>query len=268
MQSQRMPVFELGKNCPHDLTRYVRNDDRLSDLAWIQHLQSGAHEQATNGLLSLTSPILFPNDEEGAMGLWEKDLTLSVAKLSNKLSAGGGQRSDLIENGLTLVSAQRDLQEGNEFGDEIALKGNDLLHLAVEKINSAKDLEEIGKFGICGLAVASAVDDEANAAASIWHAVIRADIQTWKEIARDNDTMVGGMSEEELIQRVEGTAFVGLMCDFATASKAGDDNMQAVGFGSDQVRGHVFHSLGSDELTKVLTLSAKIVHESDADGAN
>ena len=52
-------VFELGKNCPHDLTRYVRNDNRLSDLDWIQHLQVGGHEQATAGLLGLTSPVLF-----------------------------------------------------------------------------------------------------------------------------------------------------------------------------------------------------------------
>ena len=40
-------VFELGKSCPHDLTRYVRNDDRLSNLAWVQQLRVGGHEQAT-----------------------------------------------------------------------------------------------------------------------------------------------------------------------------------------------------------------------------
>ncbi|KAL7529749.1 hypothetical protein ACHAXR_003137, partial [Thalassiosira sp. AJA248-18] len=50
-------VFELGKNCPHDLTRYVRNDDRLSDLAWIQQLRDGGHAQATVGLLSLNTPL-------------------------------------------------------------------------------------------------------------------------------------------------------------------------------------------------------------------
>jgi len=263
-------VFELGKNCPHDLTRYVRNDDRLSDLAWIQHLRVGGHEQATVGLLSLTSPVLFGDKQEGAMGLWEQDQMMSLAKLSNKLASAksanpavDGQRNALIENSLTLISAQRILQEDTEFGDEIALKDNDLLRLASEKINSARDVDEIKRFGICGLAIASAKppaqsEAMANDASSIWHTVIQADIHTWKSIANEDSMAVGGMSEEELIQRVEGTAFVGVMYDFVTTSPTGE-KMQNVGFLNDLVRNQVMHSLGSDELAQVLTLSAEIV---------
>ena len=146
------PVFELGKNCPHDLTRYVRNDDRLSDLAWIQHLQDGGHEQATAGLLGLTSPVLFGDKQEDAIGLWEKDQMMSLAKLSSKLadatsvnSTADGDRNALIDNSLTLISAQRILQEDTESGNEIALNEDDILRLACEKIACAPPLPERGE---------------------------------------------------------------------------------------------------------------------------
>lgn len=201
------------------------------------------------------------------MGLWENDLLMSLSKLASAKSTNltvvdGERRKDLIDNRLTLVSAQRILQKDTEQGDEIALSGDCLLRLAVEKISSARDVDEIKKFGICGLALASAkpldqVGAMANDASSIWCALIEADIHTWQSVANDNNMSVGGMSEEELIQRVEGTAFVGVMYDFVTTSSEG--KMQNVGFLIDQVRNQVFHSLGSDELGKVLYLSSDIV---------
>ena len=269
-------VFELGKNCPHDLTRYVRNDDRISQLAWIQHLRMGSHEQATVGLLSIASPVLFGVDKEqdgGAGGsLWEKDQMMSLAKLSNKLasakftnparSADGLRRTALIENSLTLISAQRILQEDTEMGDEVALKEDSLLRLAVEKIHSSRDVDEIKRFAICGLAIASAkppgqTEAMANDAAMIWNAIIEADIHIWQSVANDNVMAVGGISEEELIQRAEGTAFVGAMCDFVATS--GEKIMKDVGFSNDRVRNQVFRALESDELATVLTISAEIV---------
>mmetsp|Transcript_20644 Transcript_20644/g.43398 ORF Transcript_20644/g.43398 Transcript_20644/m.43398 type:complete len:1312 (+) Transcript_20644:68-4003(+) len=260
-------VFELGKKCPNDLTRYVRNDDRLSELAWIQDLRVGGHDQATVGLLSLNSPLLFGDKQEGSMGLWEKDQMMSLAKLSNKLASAktanpafGGQRNALIENSLTLISAQRILQEGTEVGDEVALKVDDLLRLACEKINTAHDIDEMKRFGICGLAIASAKQpsDQSDAASTIWHTLINADIQTWKRIADENSMAVGGISEEELVHRVDGTAFFSAMYDFITTSPPGE-KMQNVGFLNDQVRNQVLHLLRSDELAEVLTVSAEII---------
>ena len=86
---------------------------------------------------------------------------MSLAKLSNKLAGAKNPaavdiRSELIENSLTLISAQRILQEDTEQGGEIILKEEDLLRLAVEKIQSSRDGEDIKRFGICGLAIASA----------------------------------------------------------------------------------------------------------------
>jgi hypothetical protein len=263
-------VFELGKNCPHDLTRYVRNDNdhRLSNLAWIQHLRVGGHELATVGLLDITSPLLF--SKESRMSLWEKDQIMSLAKLSNKLADAKSanrttaqvQRTKTIENGLTLLSAQRILQEDAELGDEIALDENDILKLAVEKIQSSQDVDEIKRFAICGLSVAAAktpdrIEATSRDATTIWHAVIQVDIDIWRNVANENSMAVGGMEEEELIHFVEGTAFVGVLYDFVTTSGGGD--MQNVGFGSHQVRNRLMHELGSDELEKVLTLSADIV---------
>ena len=258
-------VFELGKNCPHDLTRYVRNDSRLSNLAWVQNLRVGGHEQATVGLLSVTSPVLF-GDKDGDMSLWEKDQMLSLAKLSNKLAGAKNpaavditERSALIENSLTLISAQRILQEDTEQGGEIALKEEDLLRLAVEKIQSSRNGEDIKRFGICGLAIASAKPQGQNEAkssdaSSIWQAVIQADLDTWESVANENKMSVGGISEEELIHRVDGTAFVQVMYDFVTSG----EKMPEVGF-NEHVRNQISHALGSDSLAKVLALSADIV---------
>lgn len=248
--------------------RYVRNDDRIADFAWIQQLRVGGDQQATAGLLSLNSPVLFGDEQGGGMGLWEKDQLMSLAKLSNKLAGAkvarvDVNRNDLIENTLTLISAQRILQEDTALGDEIALEAEDLLILVGEKIASARNVDEIKKFGICGLAVASAKplgqsEAMADDASAIWHAVIQADIHTWKSVANDNSMAVGGISEEELFQSVEGTSFVGLMYDFATTSST-EEKMGNVGFLHDRVKDQVLHLFGSDELATVLTLSAEFV---------
>ena len=247
--------------------RYVRNDDRLSNLAWIQHLRDGGHEQATVGLLSLNSPVLFGDKDQGdaAMGLWEKDLNMSLAKLSNKVAAAKStnpdiqRRTNLIEDSLTLVSAQKKLQKDTAQGDEIALKEDDLLSLAVEKILSSQHVDQIREFGISGLAIAAAKPSPeaiAGDASTIWQAVIEADFHTWQSVANENNIAVGGIPEEELIRRVEGTAFVAVLCDFVAQSSQG--KMQNAGF-TDQVRTQVMHSLGSDDLSKVLSLLANIV---------
>ena len=215
------------------------------------------------GLLSVTSPVLF-GDKEGDMSLWEKDQIMSLAKLSNKLAGAKNPaavdiRSELIENSLTLISAQRILQEDTEQGGEIALKEEDLLRLAVEKIQSSRDGEDIKRFGICGLAIASAKapgqnEAKSSDASSIWQAVIQADRDTWESVANENKMSVGGISEEELIHRVDGTAFVQVMYDFVTSG----EKMPEVGF-NEHVRNQISHALGSDSLAKVLALSADIV---------
>merc|ERR1711862_779302 len=102
-------------------------------------------------------------------------------------------------------------------------------------------------------------EEMAEDACLVWHAVIQADIHTWKSVANENCMAVGGMSEEELIRHVQGTAFVDLVCDFVTSATAGE-KMQNVGFLNDQVRDRVSHSFGSGELAKVLALSAKIAY--------
>lgn len=264
-------VFELGKCCHQDLSRYIRNDDRLSNLAWVQHLRVGAHEQATVGLLGLLSPTSV--GKESSMTLWEKDQMLSLAKLSNKLAVSKSasrtraldQRTQMIENGLTLIGAQKILQEDTAMGDEVVLDENDLLRLAVEKIQSSDDLEKIKRFAICGLSVAHAkppdqIDAMASDASSIWHAVIQVDIEKWQAVADKNKSALCGIDEEELICCVEGTAFVGVIEVFV---KTSGEEMRNVGFESDIVRNLVMDALGSHELEMVLKLSADIVIAAD-----
>lgn len=94
----------------------------------------------------------------------------------------------------------------------------------------------------------------ANDASYIWQAVIKSDIHTWKVLPM---RIVGdGISEEELIRRVEWTAFVEVMYDFVSTSEG---KMQSVSYTDTLVRNNVSHALGSDALSKVLALSADIV---------
>ena len=262
-------VFELGKNCQQELSRYIRSDNRLSHMAWIQHLRVGGHEQATTDLIGLTSPLLFGKESE-EMSLWEMDHILSIAKLSNKLAvsksvnltAAQDQRTKLIDNALAIVDAQKILQEEDELGDEVALDENDVVRLAVEKIQSCNDIEKIKRFAICGLSVANAKSSDqvtamASDASSIWHAVIQADIDKWQSVANEHNSAVGGIQEEELIHNVGGTAFVGVMGDFVHQTSG--EEINNVGFGNDRVRCMVMDALGSNELERVLQLSADIV---------
>ena len=105
----------------------------------------------TAGLFGITSPVLFGDKQEDAIGLWEKFQMMSLAKLSSKLAgaksanpAADDERNALIDDSLNLISAQRILQEDTESGDEIALKEDDLLRLACKKIESAPPLPERG----------------------------------------------------------------------------------------------------------------------------
>ena len=148
------------------------------------------------------------------------------------------------------------------MGDEVALDENDVVRLAVEKIQSCNDIEKIKRFAICGLSVANAKSSDqvtamASDASSIWHAVIQADIDKWQSVANEHNSAVGGIQEEELIHNVGGTAFVGVMGDFVHQTSG--EEINNVGFGNDRVRCMVMDALGSNELERVLQLSADIV---------
>ena len=226
------------------------------------------HEQATVDLLRITSPLLF-DKETGVMGLWEKEQMMSLAKLTNKLAVVNDglhsnvveQRAESIKNSLSLISAQKILQEDDQLGNEIALDDDEILKLAVEKIQSSSDTDNMTIFGICGLSIASAkppdqIEAMSNAASYIWHAIIQADINTWRDVANANASALGGMEEESFMHRVERTAFVRLLYEFLSKSNRGE--MQHVGFGSTNVRQQVLRAFESDGLANVLTLAADI----------
>lgn len=233
-------------------------------------MRVGWYEKATAGLQGISSPLLF-GMETGVMGLWEKEQMMSLAKLSNKLAAANDgtyskvvdQSAESIENNLTLISAQRSLQEENDDVDnEAALDEDEILKLVVEKMQSSSDADEIERFGFIGLSVASAkpldqIEAMSNAASYIWYAVVQADINVWRDVANDNAYVVGGMDEECLMHRVEGTVFVGLLNDFL--SKSSEVEKQHVGFVCTNVKNQVLRALGSEELAKVLTVAADIV---------
>eukprot|EP00970_Alexandrium_tamarense_P003002 scaffold430_cov187-Alexandrium_tamarense.AAC.11 len=252
-------VFELGKECPATLTRYLRTDDRLSNLAWLQDLRTGSYDDATYGAMSnLTSPVLPSRDSDGPMGLWEKEQMLSIAKLSNMRVKSP---NSVIENGLTLINAQRVLQDEDidGHGSEVAMTADDLLVLAVNKIKASQDVDECKRFAIAGLCVASAVPtDQAEHAALVWEACIGADMDTWNNISREASSSVAGIAKEDLMRLCESTLFVALAEAFATTP---EESMKGVGFLSNvAVKDEVVQSLGLNQnFEQLLLRSAELV---------
>ncbi|EJK68000.1 hypothetical protein THAOC_10873, partial [Thalassiosira oceanica] len=200
-------------------------------------------------------------------------------------AAAADKRADLIEDDLTLISAQRMLQRGTETGTEVALGAESLLSLAREKIQSASssadedgDARERTKaYAVSGLAVSSVLlrGEEAggdgasgrDAAASIWAECVLADLDAWRSASSDSsDDPAGRLSEEELVGRVGATSFVDAAIEF-------DENLRGDGRGGDggrlaelsflSVRDRVWRFLGSDDLADVLVAAATIVADSN-----
>eukprot|EP00804_Cyclotella_cryptica_P014678 CCRYP_012690-RA/>CCRYP_012690-RA protein AED:0.02 eAED:0.02 QI:155/1/1/1/1/1/5/288/1249 len=259
-QGLQSKVFELGKECPDALDRHLRTDPRASEWAWINDLRTGSYESATSGLLNITSNVI-----------WEKETNLSLAKLANKLalsspttSGAVGGRTTVIENGLTLISAQRSLQANiidNSDPDNEVMSASDLIAFAIEKIKSGNDLEETRGFVTSGLEVASTISssqkgDSVAGAAAVWEAAIQADMKMWKSLAQESSKSVAGIPDE-ILTRCGGTVFVGACVDLATAT---DERMHVVGFVTNPVvRERVSQSLGLNEnIAKLLLSSAQV----------
>ncbi|KAL7522786.1 hypothetical protein ACHAWX_007515 [Stephanocyclus meneghinianus] len=146
IQGLQAMVFELGKECPDALDQHLRTDPSTSEWSWINELRTGSYESAIDGLLNNKSNVI-----------WEKETYLSLAKLANKLAISSsttpdlvGRRTAAIENGLTLISAQRSLQAnivGDSDPDNEVMSASELIAFAINNIKSECDLEERRGFG-------------------------------------------------------------------------------------------------------------------------
>jgi hypothetical protein len=139
-KGMKSKVLELGKECPGELSRLVQADRSFQDLTWITSIRSGSFRDARDCLLNHSSS-----------DLWEKDISLSMAKLANKLavstSGPGDNRAAEIDNGLVLVSAQRTLQGSDTESGHRVMSADELITLATSKINAGNDFEAVTHFG-------------------------------------------------------------------------------------------------------------------------
>lgn len=138
-KGMKSKVFELGKECPDELNQIVQSNRSFSELSWINGVRSCSFQSARDNLLN-----------NAATDLWEKETSLSLAKLSNNLatkSGSGNDRGEEINNGLTLVNVQRMLQEGDSDSGKEVMSADELISLATRKIQSGVDLEDVNNFG-------------------------------------------------------------------------------------------------------------------------
>ena len=139
-KNMKSKVFELGKLCPEELNQLVQTDRSFQELSWINNVRSDSYQDARDILLN-----------NACTDLWEKEASLSLAKLTNMLSlsmtGSGNDHIHEIENGLTLISAQRMLQEGDSDSHYDVMSADELIVLATKKISLGADIEEVKQFG-------------------------------------------------------------------------------------------------------------------------
>ena len=136
-KGMKSKVFELGKECPRELSQLIQSDSAFHESSWVNSIRCGAYDSARDNLLNNSSS-----------GLWEKEASLSLAKLTDKLFSGArGEHDAQIDNGLNLIDAQRSLQEDDSDDENDVMSAEELIHLATRKINSGADIEEVKNFG-------------------------------------------------------------------------------------------------------------------------
>lgn len=136
-KGMKSKVFELGRECPNELSQLVQSDRSFTELSWVDGVRSNSSFKSARECLLNNSTT----------DLWEKETSLGIAKLINKLCVPtGGDRSDEINDSLTLVSAQRILQEDDSDSNSEVMSAGELIALAASKIKSGARPEDVQDF--------------------------------------------------------------------------------------------------------------------------
>lgn len=248
-------VINYGRHSVADLDTIMNIDEQLRKYRWIPAIRNGNFEKATEFCLDNC------NEDKG---LKNTEWALSMAKLSNKLvaiqSAQVQDRQHRIEKSLELVHAQQMLT-GRKVAekDEVLMLPNELIELAIRKLEDSFEQEERIEMAMVGLAVCNAMSDDKAAldyASRIWAECLLCDGARWTEWSFQGvGDDLAGFREEAL-----ATTVFGRLLDQCRK----DDGMNKVTYGR-HVEAAVIDRVQGDEDRESFTRVLRSVAAAPAD---
>jgi len=178
-------VINYGRHSIADLNRIMEKNPQLRQHRWIPTVRQGYYAQATN---------LFLENCKEHHGLSSHKWALSMAKLTNKLVPAQSQQAQdqgrKIERALDLVDAQQLLLSPSEQEHDCPiLPPNELVELAIRKLEESHNEDDRVRLAFVGLTVCNFLDDTRAAAleqtSRIWAEALLADGGRWSGWAVD-----------------------------------------------------------------------------------
>lgn len=166
-------VLDLGKYCPQELRRFLTENSKVSDLAWINDVRCGRWDEAQMSLTKVG---------ESSETLMDKKLFLSLGKIASTISQKDPAAS--INSGLQLIQAQEILMDVQNDGPSSSLSASSLMELSVDHLaDGSRGYNDRVGAGLAGLAVAEVMQDDAKSAALIWEKSLECERPLWEDIA-------------------------------------------------------------------------------------
>jgi hypothetical protein len=197
-------VINYGRHSVADLDEIMNQNEQLRKYRWIPAIRQTNFESATEFCLE---------NCKDDRGLKNTQWALSMAKLTNKLipaqNAQVQDRQRRIEDSLEFCKAQEMLTEGEIADkDEPLLLPNELVELAMKKLQDTFVQEERIRMAIVGLAVCNAMEDQQAAmehTARFWAECLLCDAARWTEWALEGvGDQIAELREEALATTVFG----------------------------------------------------------------
>jgi len=244
-------VLELGVYCPEILTECMEDDERLSNIRWVQYIKTGNYDQASQSLMSLVNgitPLGGSGRGEGSQVLpappiEERQLVESLSRLSDLIQMSNYPNPKPVNRSLELCNAQKILAKLSGNSQETlrtTMSADELIAMMMALIGRLGGITDISRACCAGLSVVDAfyVEGRSAEAGKIWSRVIDIDKERWVGLTKRWNRM----ADDERIVMVQDTAFFHLARDYYGQLDYGSSG-DTVGFKNSQVQEKALESL-------------------------
>eukprot|EP00532_Pseudo-nitzschia_australis_P007713 CAMPEP_0168166450 /NCGR_PEP_ID=MMETSP0139_2-20121125/2033_1 /TAXON_ID=44445 /ORGANISM="Pseudo-nitzschia australis, Strain 10249 10 AB" /LENGTH=1139 /DNA_ID=CAMNT_0008083647 /DNA_START=242 /DNA_END=3661 /DNA_ORIENTATION=+ len=251
-------VINYGRHSVSDLNQIMEKNTQLRQYRWIPTVRQGYFGQAT--------AMLLESCKENN-GLRNNQWALSMAKLTNKLVPAQSQQAQdqgrKIERSLDLVDAQQMLLSDSEKEKDCPiLPPNELVELAITKLEDCFNEDDRVRLAFVGLTVCNFMDDDKQVAmeqtSRIWAECLLADGARWTEWGLEgvgrSSTDLAWLRDEAL----SSTVFGRLLEECRT-----EDSMKDVTYGR-HIEKDVIDRVQGDENRESFTRVLRVVADTAA----
>lgn len=256
-------ALSIGQQCPAILSEYIDEDERLSDLQWIQQVKSKQYPESSKSLWSLRSEGITAFGEQLESTLDGKKLVLSLAKIGSLCSTNGfGDLRAAIDDELELCRCQEGIRNiilENEISLELPrhpLESASLMKFSIELSQSLEDKESIARTCLIGLSISNIMMNDSSVTdifrrektKDLWLASINADRQAWDHLAHNWDMMSDNQRKNLLKSNV-----------FLRVAQVVESEKLSQSVGFQLVSDHVNQSLKLDDFDRIANESLSLM---------